>query len=270
MGFKIRYIVLRCSRAIMSLYKGKMMNIKLNWALTPYLRSHNDSLGGSCLVSVDGFVDKNLFELIKSEWAGYVQKNGKKTALYNLHVIDTIIKAGHSVTLEGTQMTLDYNFFDGTSQNSWVKSLSSLYQQSQVWKEQSDKLILALKDMFATSVKENEEDTVFGISKSKLQWTHIKLKDNVEYEFKIDVNYGIQECMTWEEPSHEYFVPIYFYKTLKPGHSANELKELVEKIRSLPKAPEFNHEQKWQEGYDPYTFEPKRNDWRWKNYQYNG
>lgn len=245
-----------------------MKSVKLNWALSPYLRSYNSSHGGKTLVSLDCFADKDLFAVIKSQWAGYIQKHGKKTALYNIHVIDELIDSGYTVMLDGVNMNKSSSYLSQSihSNNDWISFLANLEAQNDKWKAQSQQAVEKLKNMFGQGVDETADKTVFGIPHDKLNWTHLKLKSGEPgYEFKIDLQYGIQECMTWEEPSHEYFVPVYYYKTLKPGVSLDELVSLVKKLQALPKAPSFNHEQKWQEGYDSSTWEPKKNDWRWKS-----
>jgi hypothetical protein len=252
-----------------------MKPVKLNWALTPWLRSHNDHGGHTALVSFDCYVDKELFEIIKPEWSGYIMKNGKKTAVYNHSVIETLEEQGRHITIDGIVVCDHQDIKDLTdrllamSQNSTndrISYLSNLYLQKKKWEEQALPVLKELQDMWQSFERATNSEKILGIDAKNFHWTRISAGSDVpEHDYQVDMNYGIRRGITYDEPSHEYFVPVDLYARLKDGVSLEHMRSVVSAAQTLPHKPKFNENDKWSEGYDAKTFEPKKGDWRFKN-----
>jgi hypothetical protein len=252
-----------------------MKPVKLNWALAPWMRSHNDHVGHMALLSFDCYVDKDLFEAIKPEWAGYVMKNGKKTALYNYTVLEILEEKGYPITLDGVSIKgcrdknnlTDYLLEQSQSSTcDWISYLANVYLQKKKWQEQTQGVLTELKNMWQPFERAVNDTQILGMDKTHFSWTRIHAGSDVsEHDYQIDVNYGVRKGITYDEPSHEYFVPVDLYSRLKPDVTVEHLKEVVSVATQLPIKPKFDHNDKWMLGYDSHTFEPKKGDWRFKN-----
>jgi hypothetical protein len=256
-----------------------MKEIKLNWALAPYLRSHNDGPGGTALLNFDCYVNQELFASAKNEWVGYIGRNGKKTALYNSEIVSIFLDKGYSVNLDGVVINKDdINPNKGLnaqlltlsqgSTNDYISYLSTLHISKAQWEKQTQSVFTKLDSLWGQTVKV-EDAAKLGLSNKALKFTTILSGSEVpEHDYKIDLTHGVRQTMTYEEPSHEYFVPVYFYSTLKPGVSLETLNDVATQAKSFPKKPTFNHNDKWMDGYDTKTFDPKKSDYRFKNRYY--
>lgn len=253
-----------------------MKEIKMNWALAPYLRSHNEGPGSTALLNFDCYVSQELFALAKEEWAGYISKNGKKTALYNSDIIETILNKGYLVNLDGvvikssdikqgSSINSQLLMLSTASTNDYISYLSNLHVLKTKWTQDTQDVFKQLDSLWGQAEKV-ENAAKLGLDKSTLKFTSIASTSELsEQNYMLDLTHGVRQTLTYEEPSHEYFVPVYFYSTLKPGVSLETLNEIAKKAQSFPKKPTFNHNDKWLDGYDTKTFEPKKSDYRFKN-----
>lgn len=253
-----------------------MKEIKLNWARAPYLRSHNEGPGYTALLNFDCYVNQDIFALAKSDWVGYIMKNGKKTALYDSTVIESLLDKGYDINLDGIKIKSD-NIIKNHSLNAQLLSLSEsstnahiaklahLHNAKTQWHEQSHDIFKELDSLWGQAVKV-EDAAKIGVAGKALKFTSIASGSEVsEQNYAIDLVHGVRQTMTYEEPSHEYFVAVYFYSTLKPQVSVEKLNEVAKKAQALPKKPTFDYNDKWIEGYDIHSFAPKKGDYRFKH-----
>jgi len=88
--------------------------VDLTWARTPSFYSSVTEAGDEGLLACMGFVAPAIFELIKPYWEGYIQFNGKKTALYHPNVVQALLEETYTVSLDGIMFDRPINRFPGT------------------------------------------------------------------------------------------------------------------------------------------------------------
>jgi hypothetical protein len=233
-----------------------MKPLKMNWAKTPYIR--NGSCGWEALVSFDCFVPKEVFEVVKSTFEGYIQKNGKKVALYNLGVIGDLVEAGHQIELDGVNIgnntrSEDILSISENSTNDKVAYLSQFYNRMMKYKEKKEEFNKQLDDFFG---KKYFRALSQGVEIPKdIKWEYFNIGGQ---EIHVDFKYGVQKGLTWEEPSHEYFVGVDVFRLIPSKEKLPELREFLEESKKFPKDPNPNINDEWQPGFNEQTYEPKK------------
>lgn len=231
----------------------------MNWARTSWLRQ--GAYGDDSLLSFDCYIPKEIFEIVKSSFEGYIQKNEKKTAVYNLSIITSLIENGHQIELDGVKLNNE-NYTNRqihliqlceTSTNEAISSLAKLYKAEINHKDFK-------KEVYKTV------DEIFG-NKYFLELSKgVKVPEDIKFdnfrvgdeEYSIDFNYGVEHRIKWEEVSHEDFQGRDVYRVIPDKAKLPELKTFLIESQNYAKAPSANEDRKWMQGYDAATYEPKK------------
>lgn len=231
-----------------------MKKVKMNWVQTPYLC--NGSIGINAKVAFDCFVDSDLFELAKNYFDGYISKNGKKTAVYSVHVVSNLMKNGIVVQLDGVDIQKsEYygcnNLIEQSenSTNKRVVELAKLYKQVKEQEKFVNIFNQNLNELFDNKAHIETKKT----EPADIKWEKLTV-GNIELFF--DLNYGVEKTIRWEERSHEDFTGIAVYRSINL-EKIEQLKNLVEAAKNR-KILVYNEDYQWQPGFDESTYEPKK------------
>lgn len=241
-----------------------MKIFKMNWARTSWMRQCG--YGNDSLVSFDCFIPKDIFEIIKPTFEGYVQKNEKKTAVYNLDVIGALLENTHQVELDGVNISKeDYNNSKmkiiglcDNSTNTAISDLAKLYKEDlkqEAFKKEVSKTV----------------DEAFGNKYFMALSRGVEIPKDVKFnffriggaEYQIDFNYGVQKSITWEEISHEDFRGTDVYRAIPNKDKLPELRAFLTEAENFAKVPRANENAKWLPEFNAATYEPrKKNGYR--------
>jgi hypothetical protein len=231
-----------------------MKKVKMNWVQTPYLR--NGSIGINAKVAFDCFVDSDLFELAKNNFDGYISKNGKKTALYSVHVISNLMKNGIRIQLDGVDIQKsEYYGCDSLIEqsenctNKRVVELAKLYKQVKEQKSFINVFNQKLNELFDNKPHIETKKT----EPADIKWEKLTV-GNIELFF--DLNYGVEKTIRWEERSHEDFTGVPVYRSINL-EKIEQLKKLVEDTKNR-KPLVYDENYQWQPGFDESTYEQGR------------
>lgn len=117
-----------------------MKKVKLSWVKAPYLNSkYSGRPGESILLTFEQYVNNEIYDIVKYDWAGSIEKDGKKISLYQGGVIARLITNGYCVDLEGSIIN-NFNNYESfpslsayilvksiNSNNSYIKQIAQLY-----------------------------------------------------------------------------------------------------------------------------------------------
>lgn len=231
-----------------------MKKIKMNWVQTPYLR--NGSVGVYAKLAFDCFVSSEMFEVVKGSFNGYINKNGKKTAVYDVHVINSLMNNGFNIQLDGVDIKKSEHYHceiliqqSGNSTNERIKFLHNLY--SQVLKEKNREIDFhkELDELF-----DNKKHMITKKSEpADIKWETIKVG---HIDLYFDYKYGVEKRITFEETSHEHFVGVNVYRSINL-EKISQLKELIESAKNY-KPLIYDENYQWQPGFDETTYEAKK------------
>lgn len=231
-----------------------MKKVKMNWVQTPYLR--NGSIGINAKVAFDCFVDSELFEIVKSSFEGYVSKEGKKTAVYSVHVVSDLMRKGIPVQLDGVDIQQsEYYGCDKlieqseNSSNKRVVELAKLYKQVKEQENFENIFHQKLNELFNNK---NHIETKKA-EPTDIKWEQVKI-GNMELSF--DFKYGVEKRITWEEKIHEDFTPVAIYRSI-PVEKIPELRKFLEESTNR-KPLVYDENYQWQPGFDESTYEAKK------------
>lgn len=256
------------------LSKGlKMDNIKMIWAKTPYFR--NGGIGINALLAFDCFLKPEIFNLVKNSFEGYIQNNGRKTAIYNTQVINNLIQNGINVQLDGVEIKpAEPRPNDFIKQISDVENEPARYisndelikQSINSTNKQASRLArlyseVAYRDNLVSGLQfridELFDNKQFIVTKKKepadINWESARL-GNVDMMF--DFNYGVEKRIIYEERSHEDFISIEVYRSLNKEKIA-DLKNLFYEAKNN-KPLVYDEDTEWQPGFNSETYESKK------------
>lgn len=238
------------------MYQPKSKHIHMNWAQTPYVR--NGAAGIYSKLAIDGFVNTELFEVVKPYFEGYAQKEGKKTAIYRFEVINAILQQSKTIMLDGVLLDgLDYNIgkvlsLSEKSTNEQMVKLAKLYNKIVECKNFQQDFSEQLNAVFDN--KHFKQLPSHKKIPDDIKWENIKI-GNEEYTF--DFNYGAEKSIRWDEVSHEDFHGVDIYRFI-PKEKIPQLQQLLQDNSVAPKMGHYDEEKEWQPGFDGATFEPKK------------
>ncbi len=230
----------------------------MNWAKTSWLK--NGSYGIDSLLAFDCFVPKDLFDTTKSFFQGYIQKDGKKLAVYTTQVINALLEKGQQVELDGISITKEA-LNSGKSllllcencTNEKVAKLAKLYKEELKEKEFSEGVNKTVNEIFG---KKYFKQLSKGISVPEdIKWETYKINDK---EYKIDFNYGVECSEDWEETSHEAFNKRLTYRVIPDKSKLEELKNLLEESQLFCKNLDANESAEWMPGFDGSSHESRK------------
>jgi hypothetical protein len=236
-----------------------MKNLKMNWAKTSWLR--NGDYGSGSLVSFDCFVPKDIFEIIKPSFEGYIQKNEKKTAVYNLGVIGALLENNHQVEIDGVNIIKEeysnrkiafIGFFENST-NETIARLAKLYKVEMNQKAFQKEVSKTVDEAFGNKY-------FMELSKG------VKVPNDIKFEtfriggdeYQIDFNYGVQLAVDWQETSHEDFHGTNIYRAISSREKLPELKQFLNESQTFANVPRANENESWLPGFDSATFESKK------------
>lgn len=231
----------------------------MNWAKTSWLRQ--GSYGNDSLLSFDCFIPKDIFEIIKPSFEGYIQKNEKKTAVYNLNVISSLLEKDLQVEVDGVNINKDdfYNhkmrvigLFE-KSTNEVVSNLAKLYNQELKNKKFKEEVSKTVNDIFG-----NKYFMELSIGVKVPEDANFEKINVGGVEYNIDFKYGVQESTQWEEVSHENFQGKFVYRAIPNKNKLPELRAFLEEAKNYVNNSLIDENSKWLPGFDAATFEPKK------------
>ena len=236
-----------------------MKILKMNWAKTSWLRQAG--CGNDALVSFDCFVPKEVFEIIKPTFEGYIQKNEKKAALYNLGVISALLENNLQVELDGVNISKeDYKNRKASilglcekSTNETIANLAKLYNEEIKHKAFKEEVSKTVNEIFGNKYFMELSKGVEIPSDSKFETINV---GGVEYI--IDFKYGVQKSVEWEEVSHESFHPKDVYRAIPNKNKLSELKVFLEESKAYSKNFQLDQNGLWLPGFDAATYEPRK------------
>lgn len=231
-----------------------MKTIKMNWAYSPYLRQ--GSIGMHAKVAFDCFVSSDIFEVVKFNFDGTITKNDKKTSLYSVHVISDLMKNGFNVQLDGVDIKQSEYYGaesliqqSGNSHNTKIAELSKSYNNCLKEKDFINNFHRELDKLF-----DNKKFNSTNKSEpADINWVKFYMGNS---EMIFDFKYGVQKLISWNEVSHEHFVPETLYRVINK-EKLSLLKSFIEEARNYkPKINDIDPE--WQFGFDSSSYEAKK------------
>lgn len=231
-----------------------MENVKMNWVKTPYCR--NGGIGITALLAFDCFVKPEIFNLAKQYFEGYIDKGGKKTAVYNSHIITNLMDNGVGVQIDGVNVQKSQYYSNESiirqsenSTNQQIAHIARIFNEVKRRQDADGDFYAKLNQLF-----DNKQHIVTKKAEpADIKWELIRV-GNVEITF--DLNYGVEKRIIYEERTHEDFTPVAVYRSLKLER-VPELRKLVEDAKNV-KPLIYDEDYQWQPGFDPSTYEGKK------------
>jgi len=234
-----------------------MKPLKMNWAKTSWLK--NGTYGSDSLLVFDCFIPKDLFDTIKNSFQGYVQKEGKKVAVYHTGVINNLLQKGQEIELDGVK--IDQASLAGKEllllcencTNEKVSRLAKLYKEDLKQEEFAKAMNKTINEIFGNKYfKELSK----GIKVPEdINWITYKVNDN---EYNIDFNYGVQYSLDWRETSHESFNAYSIYRVIPDKSRLPELRKFLEEAQEFSKHTKANEVAEWITGFDSSSHESRK------------
>lgn len=245
--------------------KSKIENntLKMRWAKLPTFEKRYHEATNDALVSFVDFIPATIFEKIKPFWQGYIEYNGKKTAVYKIEIVEFLLEQTYNIDIDGTIYIKSVKEYPGSLTINKLLNLckdSNVEDIAKMSRKQRSLLIFSQikQDMWALF----EPAEVVEIMKDKsanFEWIDVKATSK-ERCYSFDLTNG---ALYYEEEkwfNNEKIVTARFAK-LKNFEDNIKLFKLVVEYKKYGKIVEKlmneDFETRWVEGYDEKTYAPK-------------
>lgn len=245
--------------------KSKIDNnaIKMRWAKIPTFEKRYQEATNDALVSFVDFIPSTVFEKVKPFWQGYIDYNGKKTAIYKLEIVEFLLTQTYNIELDGTVYIKSVKEYPGSL---ILNKLLNLCKESDI----SDILKMAKKQrsrLIFSQIKQDlwalfEPAEVVPIMKDKaanFEWIDVKATHN-EKQYSFDLTNGglYYEEVRWFNNERTTLAR---QASLKNPDDNVKLFKLVVEYKKYGKIiNELMNEDfvaRWADGYDENTYAPK-------------
>ena len=230
--------------------------LKFSVAKLPSPRwAHNPDLSfNQTLIAAESYIPKEVFALIRNDWAGYlIDGSGKKTALYSVDALSTLLEANLSVQLDSVDLVA----------GRWQSGEQIVRQAFEPMERPEVRQFIQLYDGELRLKTMANQKGVYARRATRIPAVE-QLSHDAASKFEEET--GIESWVEWEEPSHEHFVPVTKSWCIQPDDRAQygtllaEEKQVLAQIKSAKEYMMTNFEalkNNFINGHEKKVFEPK-------------
>lgn len=245
--------------------KSKIENnaIKMRWAKFPTFEKRYQEATNDALVSFVDFIPSSVFEKVKPFWQGYIDYNGKKTAIYKIDIIEFLLTQTYNIELDGTVYIKSVKEYPGSV---ILNKLLNLCKESDVpeilkmAKKQRSRLIFSqIKQDLWALFQPAEVVPIMKDKAANFEWIDVKATHN-EKQYSFDLTNG---SLYYEEArwfNNERTILARFAKLKNSDDNVKLFKLVVEYKKYGKIINELMNEDfvsRWSDGYDEKTYAPK-------------
>jgi hypothetical protein len=245
--------------------KSKIDNnaIKMRWARLPTFEKRYQEATNDALVSFVDFIPPTVFEKVKPFWQGYVEYNGKKTAIYKIEIVEFLLTQTYNIELDGSIYIKSVKDYPGSVV---LNKLLNLCKESDVpeilkmAKKQRSRLIFSqIKQDLWGLFNPAEVVPIMKNKAASFEWIDVKATHNEkQYSFDLTNGFLYYEEVRWFNNER---TTIARFASLKNKEENVKLFKLVVEYKKYGKIinelMNEDFESRWTNGYDEKTYAPK-------------
>lgn len=248
-------------------------SIDLVWAKLPSFNKNYHEASNDALVAFTSFLPPIVFQQIKPYWEGYVFYNNKKTGVYKIEVIESLLKETYCLNLEGAELNRPVSNFPGSliinkilnicqdSTNAIIAKMSYKQRQILIYTQIKRDLWALFQPSEIISPEQDSEDHLIIEDYKSGEWTAVRA-NKYEKEYDFNLTEGKLHYEDFKKNEQGEFQTYHRVAYLKNQDDIHRLMKFVIELKKYGKNVESFHDfdfvSQWGEGFDGNSFEPKK------------